>query len=1234
MLQIRPSGTSNFTTIINDWTAHGPTDDYGSYALTAGQSYDVILSYFQASGGAEIRLFWSSPSTPDQVICPLVQIGNNLSSSEFVPFVNRMWSANAFWNHGTLDGNGNLTSDGDIYVWQGSPGSDGTYKVIFNGQAQVSVGLGYASFPESYTTSDGNTFTGVYNAATNTTTATMIYAPTGSTNCDMFFTNTRQGHSGPVNTGISNIKIISPISEGSTTTYSGTDYFQPGWKSEFSLFTVFRTMPFIGTNYNAQNNDHVPETTWNTRIQPNAQIQQEFGFYGGLAWEYVIQAANETGRDLWINIPEDAVGTDPTDKTSYIYNLAELVSYGSDANGNVYTSPQSAPVHPPLNPNLKLYIEYANEVWNPNFSAYHSAYTLGTALGSSSPINYDGQAFVSGDGSSDFNRVVRFDALRTKQISDIFRAVVGSGQMLTRIRPVLEWQLSNGSASGSRELEFLDNYYNNADGQQHVSNPTPVNTYIYGGGTAPYYYSGNDNAGTEAGIIASGLPAPGYGSGIQQDVDLALTFGIKPCNYEGGMGVGHDNKTAAQVASYDDPAAGTSLVTATTIAYKYGDGIYMNGTYAMTGNNIYTLNTPLLNAVKQISETLPPDTSDPNYVIQGPTTINGADCQEHSYNPSGPYLYFRGSLASTASYFFNIPTAGTYTLTINVSTDVASNTYGIRANGGSIQTVSVGNTNSNATNAPSVTVSLNAGINAVQVSAYGTTDGNLNSLAITSGSGGSQPTITSQPGNATVNVGQSATFSVTAGNNPTGYQWYFNNSPISGAISSSYSISNAQTANAGSYYVIVSNGNGTTQSNNATLTVNSTTGGGGVLIDVQFGGNTFSSGQNSAVQTGAAQVGSSGDQWNDITNISSLTSGVSLSQVNGSSSGVTLTVTPDGGAADLQAWSVGSGGGGGSVLQSTSDAALFQGFMVVDYGHNTGGNVVFSGLSAGTSYNLYVYSAPNASRSVNVSLNGGASVAVGPNNGATALSSSNNYVLLSGTADSTGKLTLRTTLGSGGEMDINGFQLQQAGNGTPPPSGRLLDVQIGGNTFSSGQNSAIQSGAAKVGTAGDQWNYITNISLLTSGVALNQSSGVASGVSLTVTPDGGSAALQAWSVGSSGGGGSVLQSTSDAALFQGFLVVDYGHNTGGNIVFSGLTPNAGYNLYVYSAPNASRSINLALNGGTTVTVGPNNSATTLTSPNNYTLLSGNADSSGRLTLRTTLGTGGEMDINGLQLQAR
>jgi len=79
----------------------------------------------------------------------------------------------------------------------------------------------------------------------------------------------------------------------------------------------------------------------------------------------------------------------------------------------------------------------------------------------------------------------------------------------------------------------------------------------------------------------------------------------------------------------------------------------------------------------------------------------------------------------------------------------------------------------------------------------------------------------SQPQSQTVAQGQTASFSVSAsGTSPLSYQWYFDSLPILGATSASLNVANAQTGQAGSYTVIVSNPAGSATSQTATLAVN------------------------------------------------------------------------------------------------------------------------------------------------------------------------------------------------------------------------------------------------------------------------------------------------------------------------------------------------------------------------------------------------------------------------------
>ena len=82
------------------------------------------------------------------------------------------------------------------------------------------------------------------------------------------------------------------------------------------------------------------------------------------------------------------------------------------------------------------------------------------------------------------------------------------------------------------------------------------------------------------------------------------------------------------------------------------------------------------------------------------------------------------------------------------------------------------------------------------------------------------PVITAQPQNQTATQGLTATLSVGATGTPApSYQWSLNSTNIFGATSATLTLTNVQSANAGSYKVVVSNSVGSVTSSNANLTV-------------------------------------------------------------------------------------------------------------------------------------------------------------------------------------------------------------------------------------------------------------------------------------------------------------------------------------------------------------------------------------------------------------------------------
>jgi len=110
-------------------------------------------------------------------------------------------------------------------------------------------------------------------------------------------------------------------------------------------FQTIRFMDWLRTNGS-------DVKTWADRSPLNYYTQTK---NSGVAWEYVIELCNATNKNAWINIPHQA-------NDEYIRQLALLLKEK-------------------LNPNLKIYLEYSNEVWNGIFSQHAYAGNAGLALG-------------------------------------------------------------------------------------------------------------------------------------------------------------------------------------------------------------------------------------------------------------------------------------------------------------------------------------------------------------------------------------------------------------------------------------------------------------------------------------------------------------------------------------------------------------------------------------------------------------------------------------------------------------------------------------------------------------------------------------------------------------------------------------------------------------------------------------------------------------------------------------
>ncbi len=111
--------------------------------------------------------------------------------------------------------------------------------------------------------------------------------------------------------------------------------FNPTFLSRLSPFKAIRFMDWGATN-------NSPLTNWSQRATNNMRT---YGTSSGVPYERMIELANLTQKDLWICVPHAA-------DSNYMAQMAMLFEQN-------------------LHPNLTVYLEYSNEVWNWIFGQAH-----------------------------------------------------------------------------------------------------------------------------------------------------------------------------------------------------------------------------------------------------------------------------------------------------------------------------------------------------------------------------------------------------------------------------------------------------------------------------------------------------------------------------------------------------------------------------------------------------------------------------------------------------------------------------------------------------------------------------------------------------------------------------------------------------------------------------------------------------------------------------------------------
>jgi len=420
------------------------------------------------------------------------------------------------------------------YVYDGRPVAEWSsqiddpdvYRVNMSGVWKCSF-IGQATLGN---VSGGTTSNKVYDAGSNTTTFNFT-VPAPAAGHGLFiigFNSTRRTPASPLGSGITDFKMLRPGYPHGTTQL----WYSPVLAALASAdFAAMRYMGFTASN--GEGKTYPATTPWSSRKLPTDASQDAITLLGkweGGCWEYVIDLANTTGIDPWINVPVSA-------DADYVTQLATMFRDN-------------------LDPNLHVYVESSNEVWNAIFPQCFWNRAQAFALGINEHQNH---------------------ARRTVELAQSFETVFGPNSVNNRVRvvlcthaPNLKWWLEthmipyiNSHYPGHTAKDFLyaiarQTYFG---GPLANGNGTGTVQQILDGCHSDITSQISQTTGDQAGRL----------QWIQKAAAWQLTGGC--CSYEGGndFGGGSTTNIANRIRAVRDPRMGDEVY------YNFGDAFFAIG---------------------------------------------------------------------------------------------------------------------------------------------------------------------------------------------------------------------------------------------------------------------------------------------------------------------------------------------------------------------------------------------------------------------------------------------------------------------------------------------------------------------------------------------------------------------------------------------------------------------------------------------------------------------------------
>ena len=441
------------------------------------------------------------------------------------------------------------------------PDWSGTYKMKFNGQAVI----GFVDESRLQILNQK------YDPATNQTSADLV-VPNGVGLVVLSFKQTKRTATGPENSGLTNLSILRPGVPEDTKALFTDDFL-----NSLKPFAVLRFMDWLATNHTpgfyGDPGHHA--LNWSDRHVPEDSTQGQFANKHGVAWEYVIELANTTHKDIWINIPIAA-----TD--DYVRQLALLLKEK-------------------LFPECRIYIEHSNEVWNFGFPQY--VYNKLAALDEVK----QGSSTLNKDGAKDPEILARRrHAKRLIEIGNTFREVFGA-QAAARIRPVYASRISSPKPNYEEVLAWVAKNYG------------PPKNYFYALAGAAYFGIGKSSPNADVNTLLREMRAKSDSNLAARLAirKIASFYGLMHCQYEVGpdVGGGKTDNLANRILSNRDPRMKEIILhDARDNWFSKGGDLYMyfshcggynrNGCWGLS-EDIKNLNTPKWQAVYELTGTPP-----------------------------------------------------------------------------------------------------------------------------------------------------------------------------------------------------------------------------------------------------------------------------------------------------------------------------------------------------------------------------------------------------------------------------------------------------------------------------------------------------------------------------------------------------------------------------------------------------------------------------------------------------